>query len=95
MSSTRHQKKLCSERHLGELILERPHAGEPFVPPSLQLAGDEALLGIGGVVLAMRARSFEPRLLKGILDLAPFLRLLLSLCFQGCQCSLSPEWLQA
>jgi hypothetical protein len=83
---------LC--RNLGELILEHSHAGESFVPPPLQFAGDEPVLGIGGVVLTMRAAGFEPCLLKGILDLAAFLLLLLSLCFKGRQRSLNPERLQ-
>jgi hypothetical protein len=80
--------------HLGELIFEHSHAGESFVPTPLQFAGNEPVLRIGSVVLAMRAGSFEARLLKGIFDLASFLRLLLSLCFQSCQHRLNPERLQ-
>jgi hypothetical protein len=57
-----------------------------------QLTGYEPVLRISGVVLAMRAAS--NRACSRAFSTAPFLRLLLSLCFEGRECGLNPKRLQ-
>jgi hypothetical protein len=58
---------------LSELLFQRAHIGQPFVPTSFQFASNQSVVGINFVVLTMRACSLEPRLLKRILKLSPFL----------------------
>jgi hypothetical protein len=49
---------------LRELLLKHTHIGQPLVPTSFQLAGNQSVVGVNLIILTMRASSFEPRLLK-------------------------------
>jgi len=49
---------------LGKPLLELGHAGESTIPASLQLTSDEAVLGIGRVILSEGPISSVPRRLE-------------------------------
>ncbi len=49
---------------IGNPLLELGHAGEGAVPASLQLASDEAVLGIGRVILSEGPIGGVPRRLE-------------------------------
>src|SRR5260370_19451261 len=63
---------------LGDTRLDLPNTLERLVPPSLELIGDEAVFGIGGVVLPLRALSCIAGGLEVSLESGPHLGLLLS-----------------
>ena len=53
-----------------QLGLQIAHDRQPLVPSLLQLGGDEAVVGIDGIVLATRAADLVAGLLQRQLDLA-------------------------
>ena len=80
---------------LRELLLKYTHIGQPLVPTSFQLAGNQSVVGVNLLILTMRAGSFEPRLLKRILKLSPPLQLFLPMIVQGGNRSLDAKRLQS
>ena len=55
----------------GDLSLDAVHACERHIPAALQLAGDQAIGGIDGVVLPARMSSLEARVRQRQLQLPP------------------------
>ena len=66
--------RLAAGLQLVDLELEILHSSQEFVPPPLQLADHQAVLGVGGVVLALRPDRLVAGLLQGKLELTSLLR---------------------
>ena len=90
----RGQRRLRARRQRIPLVFERAHGEQALVPASLQLGGDEAVVGIDGVVLPPRPGRLVARLLERQLDLAPLLGILGAPRFHGAERRLDAERLQ-
>jgi hypothetical protein len=69
----RRENQLAAVLQLVDLELETPHRGQAFVPPPLQFANHQAVLRVGGVVLALRPGRLVAGLLQGKLELTSLL----------------------
>src|ERR1700738_2786860 len=68
---------------LSKLSLQRANPSQSLVPTPFQLAGDQPVVRIHLVILAMRASGLEPGLLKRILELSPLLQVIFLVSIHG------------
>jgi hypothetical protein len=76
------------------LVLKRPHGEQALIPAPLQLASDQAIVGIDGLVLSASAGGLVARLLQSQFEVTQLLGLLVTAGLHSCKRRLDTKRLQ-